>query len=96
LISTKTGTRIGAGTDANVYITLFGSKGRTRRIYFKGNFESGDVDEIRTFARDVRPVSNIIIFDICFKKYNLNVRIVKYFSALVALYDTIDLFSYVR
>jgi hypothetical protein len=63
MLSTKTGTRTGAGTDANVYITLFGSKGSTRRIDLRGKFESGDVDEIRTFARDVRPVSNIIIFD---------------------------------
>jgi hypothetical protein len=62
-ISTKTGKRFGAGTNAHVYITLFGSKGSTRRIDLRGKFESGDVDETRTFARDVRPVSNIIIFD---------------------------------
>ncbi|XP_060596050.1 uncharacterized protein LOC132750122 [Ruditapes philippinarum] len=61
MISTKTGKRPGASTDANVYITLFGSKGRTRRIYFKGNFEPDDVDEIRTFARDVRPIQIVQI-----------------------------------
>jgi hypothetical protein len=67
LISTKTRKRPFAGTNAKVYITLFGSKGSTRRINLKGKFESGDVDETRTFARDVRPVSNIIIFNNCLK-----------------------------
>jgi hypothetical protein len=61
LISAKTGTRPGAGTDANVYIILSGSGGSTRRINFGGEFESGDVDEIREFAKDIRPVRNTIL-----------------------------------
>ncbi|XP_060590128.1 uncharacterized protein LOC132745271 [Ruditapes philippinarum] len=61
LISTKTGKRFGAGTNAHVYITLFGSKGSTRRIDLRGKFESGDVDETRTFARDVRPIDSVQI-----------------------------------
>jgi hypothetical protein len=60
LIRAKTGTRTGAGTNANVFITLSGSGGSTRRINFGGRFESGDVDEIREFAKDIRPVRNII------------------------------------
>ncbi|XP_060561813.1 lipoxygenase homology domain-containing protein 1-like [Ruditapes philippinarum] len=60
-ISAKTGTRPGAGTDANVYITLFGSGGSTKRIDFEGKFESGDVDEIRTYTKDIRPIHKVQI-----------------------------------
>ncbi|XP_060563923.1 sushi, von Willebrand factor type A, EGF and pentraxin domain-containing protein 1-like isoform X2 [Ruditapes philippinarum] len=61
LISAKTGTRPGAGTNANVYITLSGSGGSTRIIDFKGGFESGDVDEIRELAKDIRPIHKVQI-----------------------------------
>ncbi|XP_060590129.1 uncharacterized protein LOC132745272 [Ruditapes philippinarum] len=61
LISAKTGTRHGAGTDANVYISLIGSGGSTGTIDFSGTFESGDVDEKAIFAKDIRPIHKIQI-----------------------------------
>ncbi|XP_060591160.1 sushi, von Willebrand factor type A, EGF and pentraxin domain-containing protein 1-like [Ruditapes philippinarum] len=61
LISTKTGERIGAGTDAVVHITLFGSKDMTKKIYFVGKFESGDVDEIGKVERDIGPIQSVQI-----------------------------------
>ena len=47
-IITITGDRLGAGTDANVFVTLFGSRGRTEKLPLRSKtvdtFERGQSD----------------------------------------------------
>ncbi|XP_059165220.1 lipoxygenase homology domain-containing protein 1-like [Physella acuta] len=43
-ITIKTGDVDNAGTDASVFITIFGSSGSTKRHYLPGSFDRGDVD----------------------------------------------------
>lgn len=61
LIRVKTGNVTFAGSDANVYIYLHGPKGKTDKIYLRGVFESGDVDETRVTAKDVRPITGVVV-----------------------------------
>ncbi|XP_053380583.1 ovochymase-2-like isoform X2 [Mercenaria mercenaria] len=63
LISVKTAYYIlfGEGTDANVYITLHGLRGETEKMYLEGSFEAGNLDETRVKAKDVRPVTSVVI-----------------------------------
>ena len=49
-VEVHTGTVRGAGTDANVFITLFGDKGDTPKLKLDGPgnlFESGQVDRFK-------------------------------------------------
>ena len=66
-IEVQTGDNRGAGTSANVFITLFGNKGQTKEIrltsYMSGNaFENGDLDEA-TLAnlKDIGTVNKVKI-----------------------------------
>ncbi|XP_053380648.1 sushi, von Willebrand factor type A, EGF and pentraxin domain-containing protein 1-like isoform X2 [Mercenaria mercenaria] len=64
LISVKTVAEwesIGEGTDAKVYITLQGLSGKTEKIYLVGSFEAGNLDETRVKAKDVRPITRVVI-----------------------------------
>ena len=63
-IETWTGKVDGAGTDANVFITLFGNRGTTREISLdnsENNFEWGKWDEFRARAREVGNIQKIRI-----------------------------------
>ncbi|XP_045188036.2 uncharacterized protein LOC123545785 isoform X2 [Mercenaria mercenaria] len=60
-ISVKTGWGIGAGTEAKVYITLHGQKGKTDKIYLEGEFERGGSNETRIEAKDIRPITSVVI-----------------------------------
>jgi hypothetical protein len=63
-IEVKTGDYADAGTDANVYINIFGDKGQSGKIrlnsYLSGNaFERGDLDKLTIKAPDVGNVNRI-------------------------------------
>ncbi len=65
-MSIRTGDRSGAGTDSNIYVTLYGTKGKTREIrlngYIKGDaFERGDLDHVRFAAEDVGDLKSILV-----------------------------------
>ena len=61
-VSVKTGSKLGAGTDANVYIILIGKNKKTERLYLKdvkkGDkvFERNSQDDFQLEADDVGKV----------------------------------------
>ena len=66
IVDVKTGDYAGAGTDANVYLTLKGTAGESTEIrlnpFFSGNaFERNRTDQFRINARDVGAISSITI-----------------------------------
>ena len=62
----KTGKERGAGTDANVFIKIFGSKGDTGKLKLmsaensKNKFEAGRIDNFKLESTDIGKVSHII------------------------------------
>lgn len=63
-IKIKTGTRSGAGTDSNIYISIHGAGGKTPEFrangYLTGNaFESGDLDSFTVSVKDVGDVTGV-------------------------------------
>ena len=64
LVSVKTGTVSGAGTDANVYIHLFGEEGDTGKMYLrntlsphvKNKFEQGRTDRFKLTSTNIGKV----------------------------------------
>jgi len=64
-IHVKTGDVSGAGTDANVYIVIFGAKGDTGQLMlrqsasFKNKFERGKTDVFKIEATDIGTVSRV-------------------------------------
>ncbi|XP_059165227.1 lipoxygenase homology domain-containing protein 1-like [Physella acuta] len=52
-ITVKTGDVKNAGTDASVFITIFGSRGTTGRHYLRGSFERRDVDTFQVNDKNV-------------------------------------------
>ena len=66
-VSVKTGDCIGAGTDANVFIKIFGSKADTGQLQMKSadntrnKFERGRTDLFKMEASDIGKVSRPIL-----------------------------------
>ena len=61
-ISTITGDVRGAGTDANVFITVFGKKGRTPKIQLTNgsdSFERGQTDVFKIKTNNLDPIQKI-------------------------------------
>lgn len=62
-VSVKTGTERHAGTDANVFVKLFGSKGDTGKLQLasadntKNKFEAGRTDNFKLEATDIGKVN---------------------------------------
>ena len=60
----KTGDRLGAGTDANVHLKIFGEKGDTDKIQLKSSdntknkFEKGQIDQFTYEFDDLGKVSS--------------------------------------
>ncbi|CAE1278375.1 unnamed protein product [Acanthosepion pharaonis] len=55
-VTVWTGNKNGAGTDANVFIRLFGKKGKTEKYFLRNkndNFEAGMIDKFKIETRDV-------------------------------------------
>jgi hypothetical protein len=68
-VSVKTGTVRYAGTDANVFVKLFGSKGDTGKLQLvsaentKNKFEAGRTDSFRLEATDIGKVNFLVWFN---------------------------------
>ena len=63
-ISTTTADTRGAGTDANVFITVFGKKGRTPKIQLTNgadNFERGQTDVFKIKTNNLDPIQKLRI-----------------------------------
>lgn len=62
-ITVTTGSRDYAGTDANVYITLHGTKGSSgeRQIGTRKNFEKGAIDTFTLILDDLGPLTKLRI-----------------------------------
>ena len=64
-IVTVTGDMMGGGTNANVFITIFGKTGTTRKIHLKSNsknlFDRGVSDTFRVKANCVGPMKKVRI-----------------------------------
>ncbi len=64
-VSVKTGKVRGAGTDANVYIVLFGENDDSGQVFLKSSkthknkFEGGQTDEFIVEAVDLGPLEKI-------------------------------------
>jgi len=63
-IKIKTGTRSGAGTDSNIFLTIYGENGKSPEIrlngYLSGNaFEGGDEDKLKLTSTDVGPITRV-------------------------------------
>ena len=61
-MSTITGDVRGAGTDANVFITVFGKKGRTPKIQLTNgsdSFERGQTDVFKIKTNNLDPIQKI-------------------------------------
>ena len=62
-VSVKTGKERGAGTDANVFIKIFGSKGDTGKLKLmsaentKNKFEAGRIDLFKLESTDIGEVT---------------------------------------
>lgn len=58
-----TGNQMNAGTDANVYVTLYGAKGTSARVQLRkstrNNFEKGGKDSFRVTAADVGSIAKL-------------------------------------
>ena len=65
-VAVKTGTVRGAGTDANVYIILYGERDDTGKVFLKhsktnkNKFENGQNDEFTVDAVDIGPLKKIM------------------------------------
>lgn len=65
LVKVKTGTVWGAGTDANVYVELFGEIDHSDKMFLKSSltnknkFESGKTDEFRLEAVNIGELKKI-------------------------------------
>lgn len=61
----KTGDQEGAGTDAKVFVQLYGEEGQTEVVEVggRGNFKRGHSDRFRIHAQDVGRVS---VVNVCF------------------------------
>ena len=62
----KTGTRTNAGTDSNIYFTLYGNKGKTNEFrtnsYISGNaHEKGNVENFSLGLPDIGKISKIVV-----------------------------------
>ena len=66
-ITTHTGDVRGAGTDANVSITIFGKRGRTPKIQLTNagadNFERGQEDVFKIRTNNLDPIQKIRLDD---------------------------------
>lgn len=66
-MSVKTGDVRGAGTDANVFVQIFGAKGDTGKLQLrsaentKNKFERGRTDQFALEAVDIGKVGNIYL-----------------------------------
>ena len=66
-IHVKTGDVSGAGTDANVYIIIYGAKGDTGQLMlrqsasFKNKFERGKTDVFKIEATDIGQVGLFLV-----------------------------------
>ena len=61
-IQTLTADTRGAGTDANVFITVFGKRGRTPKIQLSNGtdtFERGKLDEFKIKTNSLDPIQKI-------------------------------------
>ena len=61
-ITTITGDIRGAGTDANVFLTVFGKKGRTPKIQLSNGsdtFERGQTDVFKIKTNNLDPIQKI-------------------------------------
>ena len=61
VVAVKTGNFVGAGTDAKVFVMLFGDKGETEKLALDisnqlNKFELGQVDEFDLQAKDIGKV----------------------------------------
>ena len=64
----KTGTVRGAGTDANVFLKMFGEKGESEKMDLKDSdqknkFEQGQTDQFKLETKDIGKVK--LRLDIC-------------------------------
>jgi len=67
IVSVRTGDMKNAGTNNQIYITIFGETGETRGVLMnpliKGNpFEKGKTDKAHFNAKDVGPVTSVTIY----------------------------------
>ena len=68
----KTGEETNAGTDANVYLQMFGENGKTQNFSLreegdKRRFESGRVDKFLIRTQDVGKVMFIVVsYTVCY------------------------------
>ena len=68
----KTGEETNAGTDANVYLQMFGENGKTQNFSLreegdKRRFESGRVDKFLIRTQDVGTVMFIVVsYTVCY------------------------------
>lgn len=63
-IRIKTGNKSGAGTDANVFIQMYGTEGKSEEYMLRNNsdnFEKNKADEFKIEADDVGPIYKIRI-----------------------------------
>ena len=63
-VVTKTGDKIGAGTDAKVYIIIYGEKEQTEKINLskdKDPFEKGKEDSFKIHSKNVGDIKKINI-----------------------------------
>ena len=71
-ITVKTGEETNAGTDANVYLQMFGENGKTQNFSLreegdKRRFESGRVDKFLVRTQDVGKVMFIVVsYTVCY------------------------------
>jgi hypothetical protein len=63
-VTVVTGNVRGAGTDANVYLTVVGDKGKVDKVHLdnsKNNFERGRVDVFAISSLDLGEIKHIVI-----------------------------------
>ena len=81
-VTVTTADKFGAGTDANVFITVYGKKGTSKKMQLrdksKNNFESGDTDKFQVRVdRDTGPLTKIrCIFYYTLRFYYLLIHII--------------------
>ena len=74
MVAVKTGNFVGAGTDAKVFVVLFGEKGETEKLALEtsnqlNKFELGQVDEFDLKTKDVGKVQHIIKMILLFWRF---------------------------
>jgi len=73
-VSVRTGDMIGAGTDANVYVILYGDQGDTGKLNLKqaintkNKFERGRTDQFKLEAVDIGKVSLFKWLRVCVRE----------------------------